>query len=45
MRLLTELQFCPTSSRKKHLQSQVLFSTKSANCGINPPSVDEIALR
>ena len=29
MRLLTELQFCPTSSRKKHLRSQVLFSIQS----------------
>ena len=32
-------------ARKKHLQSQVLFSTKSADGGINPPSVDEIASR
>ena len=31
--------------RKKHLQSQVLFLTKSADGGINPPSVDEIASR
>ena len=32
-------------SRKKHLQKQVLFSTKSADGGINPPSVDEITSR
>ena len=34
-----------SSSRKKHLQKQVLFSTKSADGGINPPVVDEIASR
>jgi len=27
------------------LRKQVLFSTKSADGGINPPSVDEIASR
>ena len=32
-------------SQKKHLRQQVLFSTKSANGGRNPPSVDEIASR
>ena len=32
-------------ARKKHLRKQVLFSTKSADGGINPPSVDEIRLR
>ena len=31
--------------RKKHLITQVLFSTKSADVGRNPPSVDEIASR
>ena len=33
------------ATRKKHLRKQVLFSTKSASGGINPPSVDEIASR
>ena len=32
-------------SRKKHLRLQVLFLTKSADGGINPPSVDEITSR
>ena len=34
-----------THHRKKHLLTQVLFSTKSADVGRNPPSVDEIASR
>ena len=32
-------------TRKKHLRKQVLFSTKSADGGRNPPAVDEIASR
>ena len=32
-------------ARKKHLRKQVLFSTKSAVGGRNPPAVDEIASR
>ena len=32
-------------ARKKHLPKQVLFSTKSADGEIDPPSVDEIASR
>ena len=32
-------------TRKKHLRKQVLFSTKSADGGRNPPAVDEIAAR
>ena len=32
-------------ARKKYLRKQVLFSTKSAFGGRNPPAVDEIALR
>ncbi len=31
-----------THHRKKHLLTQVLFSTKSADGGRNPPAVDEI---
>ena len=34
-----------THHRKKHLLTQVLFSTKSADGGRNPPAVDEIASR
>ena len=32
-------------ARKKHVRKQVLFSTKSAVGGINPPAVGEIATR
>ena len=33
------------SASKKHLRKQVLFATKSAAGGRNPPAVDEIASR
>ena len=51
---LTRNQFVPKahegsnpslSARKKHLHRQVLFSTKSADGGINPPAADDIASR
>ena len=34
-----------TPASKKHLRKQVLFATKSADGGRNPPAVDEIASR
>ena len=34
-----------TPARKKHLITQVLFSTKSADVGRNPPSVDRFAMK
>ena len=40
-----QVAFLYYDPRKKHLLLQVLFSTKSADGGIDPPSVDEIASR
>jgi len=47
---LTQSRFdslaCPAiPASKKHLRKQVLFATKSAVGGRNPPAVDEIASR